>query len=498
MSGQRQQPPAAWLGILSAALLIAVVTLIVLPLRNHAPAAALGVAYLLVVLVISVAWRAWLGVVTALACAVAFNFFHLPPTGSFTIKDSGNVTALVAFLVVAFAVIAVAQLAQRRALEAERRRAEADLAAQAARVLLGEGDLHEGLALVAERLAGALGLPSAAVVVGPEPEVDPRRATFALGDAGWLVVPAQLPKGLAAELSERIAPALAPVLAAALERARLQGEVVETAALRQSDVAKTAVLRAVSHDLRSPLTAIVTAGEALRSPTLHEDERDELADVVVSEGSRLSRLIEKLLDLSRLQSGTGRQRVEPISLEEVLHAAADEVGGDFELSLGELPPLRADAAQLERAFANLLENAARYSAGEPVKVRARALHNRVVVRVVDRGPGIPRAQQERIFEPFHRGTDQAHTGAGLGLAIVRGLVEANGGRVSVESLPGQGASFIVELPLEPAEPDAPAAASGSAAAAATGAAPLSGGAAAAAAVAASSPAAAGRAGSGRA
>jgi two-component system sensor histidine kinase KdpD len=448
MLGLRQQPPAAWLGILTAALLIAVVTLVVQPLRNHAPAASLGVAYLLVVLVVSVLWPAWVGALTALACATAFNFFHLPPTGTFAIHDSGNVTALVAFLAVAVAVITVAQLAQRRALEAERRRAEADLAAQAARVLLGEGDLQEGLALVSERIAAALSLPSAAVVVAP-PEPDPRREAFALGDAGWLVVPAGLPRGLRDELRERFAPALAPVLAAALERARLQGEVVETAALRQSDVAKTAVLRAVSHDLRSPLTAIVTAGEALRSPRLDAGERAELADVVVSEGSRLSRLIEKLLDLSRLQAGTERRRVALISLDEVLHAAADEVDGVFDLSIGELPSVRGDAAQLERAFANLLENAARYSGGQPVKVRARALHNRVVVRVVDRGPGIDRAHQQRIFEPFHRGDDDAHQGAGLGLAIVRGLIEANGGRVSVESLPGQGASFVVELPLEP-------------------------------------------------
>lgn len=453
MLGLRQQPPAAWVGILTAALLITVVTLVVLPLRNHAPAASLGVAYLLVVLVVSVLWPVWVGLLTAAACAIAFNFFHLPPTGTFAIHDSGNVTALIAFLVVATAVIAVAQLAQRRALEAERRRAETDLAAQAARVLLGEGDLEEGLALVSERLAAALALPSAAVVVGPAPDPDPRREAFALGDAGWLVVPADLAPALRAQLRERIAPALAPVLAAALERARLEGEVVETAALRQSDVAKTAVLRAVSHDLRSPLTAIVTAGEALRSPALDAGERAELAEVVVSEGSRLSRLIDKLLDLSRLQAGTDRRRVEPISLDEVLHAAADEVEGRFELSVGELPPVRADAAQLERAFANLLENAARYSGGQPVKVRARALHNRVVVRVVDRGPGIDRAEQQRIFEPFHRGGGD-HAGAGLGLAIVRGLIEANGGRVSVESLPGQGASFVVELPVEPVAAEA--------------------------------------------
>ncbi len=296
-------------------------------------------------------------------------------------------TALIAFLVVAIAVIAVAQLAQRRALEAERRRAEADLAAQAARVLLGEGDLDEGLALVAERLAGRAVAPVGGGRRRRPAGPDPRREAFALGEAGWLVVPAGLPRAMRDELRERIAPALAPVLAAALERARLQGEVVETAALRQSDVAKTAVLRAVSHDLRSPLTAIVTAGEALRSPTLEAGERGELADAVVSEGTRLSRLIDKLLDMSRLQAGTDRRRVEPIALDEVLYAAAEDVEGRFELSVGELPAVRADAAQLERAFANLLENAARYAGGEPVKVRARALHNRVVVRVVDRGPG---------------------------------------------------------------------------------------------------------------
>ncbi len=456
MLGLRQEPPAAWLGILTAALLVALTTALIVPLKEHAPAASLGVVYLLAVLVVSTFWPLWLGLATAVASAAAFNYFHLPPTGRFTIDDSQNWVALGSLLTVAVAASSVAQIARRRAHEADMRRREADLAAQTARLLLGEGDLRDGLALVAERLAGALGLSSAAIVVGPAP-TDERREAFALGDAGWLVVPAGLPAAVRERLASRVAPALAPVLAAALERERLQGEVVETAALRQSDVAKTAVLRAVSHDLRSPLTAMVTAGEALRSPALEPGEREELAGVVVDEGTRLSRLIEKLLDLSRLQAGTGAPRAEAISLEEVLRAAADDAealqrGARFELSIGELPPLRADAAQLERAFANLLENAARYSAGQPVSVRARALHNRVLVRVVDRGPGIPRAEQERIFAPFHRGDGAGgHRGAGLGLAIVRGLVEANGGRVWVESLPGQGSSFVVELPLERVE-----------------------------------------------
>jgi two-component system sensor histidine kinase KdpD len=451
MLGLRQDPPSAWLGILAAAALVAVTTALLYPLEQLAPPESLGVAYVLGVLVVSTFWPAWLGVLTALASAAAFNFFHIPPTGRFTIASSEHWVALLVFLIVALAASSVAQIARMRAQEAEMRRREADLAAETARLLLGEGELRDGLALVADRLAGALGLASAAIAVG-EPPDDPRREAFALGDAGHLVVPAGLPDDVRQRLRTRISPALTPVLAAALERAALQAEVVETASLRQSDVAKTAVLRAVSHDLRSPLTAMVTAGEALRSPVLASDDREELASVVVDEGSRLSRLIEKLLDLSRLQSGTGRRRPELVELDDLLHVAADELEGvgRFELSIGELPPVRADAGQLERALVNLLENAARYSGGQPVSVRARALHNRVVVRVVDRGPGIPRAEQQRIFEPFYQGdAASGGGGSGLGLAIARGLIESNGGRLWVESLPGQGATFVVELPLEP-------------------------------------------------
>ena len=162
------------------------------------------------------------------------------------------------------------------------------------------------------------------------------------------------------------------------------------------------------------------------------------------EAERLSRLVDNLLDMSRLEARTAEPRVEWCSIEEVLLAAVDDVAlpaGTFALALDpDLPLIRADAAQLERAFANLLENSARYSGGHPVSVRARVVGPRVLVRVVDRGPGVPAAETARIFEPFYRapGAANGHRGSGLGLAIVRGFVEANGGRVWVESLPGQG------------------------------------------------------------
>jgi K+-sensing histidine kinase KdpD len=247
--------------------------------------------------------------------------------------------------------------------------------------------------------------------------------------------------------------AVQATLALLLDRERLQAATIETEALRRSDEVKTTLLRAVSHDLRSPLTAIMAAGEALGGERLSESDRRALAAAVSGEATRLSGLVDKLLDLSRLEAGQSQPRPDWCSIDEVVAAAVDDLGprGDLvRVSLdSDLPFVRADAAQLERAIANLLENAVRFSAGEEALVRARALANRVVIRVVDRGPGIPPEDLDAVFEPFYqRPDDRPQEGSGLGLAIVRGLVEVNGGRVWAESVPGQGTTFVIEMPLE--------------------------------------------------
>ena len=258
-------------------------------------------------------------------------------------------------------------------------------------------------------------------------------------------------------------PALEALLAAALERDRLQAEVVETRALRRSDELKTALLRSVSHDLRTPLTAIMTAGSALVEGEISRADREELGRAIVEESERLTALVEKLIDLSRLQAGAAEPRREWCSVDEILRETAgglDPSGSDFSFAIDkDLPLVRADEAQLERAFANLLENAARFSGGQKVSVRARVVGERLMIRVVDRGPGIPQHELTRVFEPFYRGSAQraGHTGSGLGLAIVKGFIEANGGHVWAESLPGQGTSFVVALPVEPAAAAASAA-----------------------------------------
>jgi two-component system sensor histidine kinase KdpD len=460
-------PPPRRVGAVVAVALVALCTLIVYPLKQIAPVVSLGVVYLLAVLLVSVTWGAGLGIATALLSAFAFNFFHLPPVGDLTISDSSNWVALVAFVVAAGLASSVAEVTRARAREADERRREADLAAEMARLLLRGNSLRETLPTAAARLAHALELSSAAIDLEAV-DGDERHVAFALRDGasrlGTLVVPAGTPERNLRRLQERVVPALEALLSAALEREGLQGEVVETAALRRADVVKTALLRAVSHDLRSPLTAIVTAGEALALDGLQAQERSELASVILEESGRLARLVDNLLDLSRLQAGAAEPRREWTSIEEVVRAALDELGGregEWSLSIDrELPLVLADPTQMERAIVNVLENARRHSGGHPVSVRARAVrgigggagdgHGKLIVRVVDRGPGIPPAQLERVFEPFYRaGTASGgHRGSGLGLAIARGFAEANGGELHVESLPGQGATFVFELPLE--------------------------------------------------
>jgi two-component system sensor histidine kinase KdpD len=481
------EPPSRRVGVIVALALVALSTVIIFPLKHVAPVVSLSVVYIPAVLIASVTWGVWFGLATAVLSAAAFNFFHLPPVGEFTIRDSSNWVALVTFVVVAGIASSVAEVARARTRDAQERRREADLAAEMARLLLRGNNLAEALPTAAARLAQTLELNSAAIEMDAV-EADERTVAFPLRDGtrrlGTVLVGADSSEASLRRLQERVVPALEALLSAALERETLLGGVVETAALRRADTVKTALLRAVSHDLRSPLTAISAAGEAVASPSLSPPEREELAAVIQEETRRLARLVDNLLDLSRLEAGAAEPRLEWTSIEELIRAAMDELAvrpEEVTLSIDrDLPLVRVDAVQMERAFVNVLENARRHSGGHPVSIRARAVRSlggvprptadgedggaersdaerprgdRMIVRIVDRGPGIPPAQLERVFEPFYRaGTPTSgHRGSGLGLAIARGFAEANAGSLYVESLPGQGATFVFEFPLEEPE-----------------------------------------------
>ncbi len=442
------------IGVLAAGVLVAISTGLVYPLKQVTSVSSLGVVYLLAVVIVSAFWGAWLGVATAVLSAAAFNFFHIPPVGRFTVADSRNWIALVTFFVAAIVTSTVSERARMRAIEAERRRAEADLTAAMAQLLLPRTGVEDALALIGRRLAQVFELPWATIALD-EQSGDARRLAIPLvvGERrlGTLLVPATIPARSASRLREPIVPTLSAMLGMVLERERLIGEAVQTEGLRRSEAVKTAVLRAVSHDLRSPVTAMVAAGAAVRAPNLTDAERDELGGLVVDEGARLARLIDDLLDLSKLEAHTAAPRLAACSVDEVIDAAlaAQPPEASIDVRIDpEVQPVRADFVQIERVLANLLENARRYSDGEPVIIRARPVGNRVIIRVIDQGPGIPSADQDRIFEPFYQADSAGatHSGSGLGLAIAKGFVEANGGRIWVESTPGSGSTFVVELP----------------------------------------------------
>jgi len=254
------------------------------------------------------------------------------------------------------------------------------------------------------------------------------------------------------EALARIAAPLAGLLDVAVERERVGEQAAEAEAARRADVAKTAILHAISHDLRSPLTAISTAASAMEG-TFSEDDRRELLAVLRAEADRLERLVADLLDLSRIEAGAVHPQSDWCDLADTVASAAEQVRarqGEHPIELRidrDLPLVHADPVQIERVFANLIENAVKFSpAGSPVVVTGSAGGGRVTVRVVDHGPGIAAGERKHVFEPFHRGR-HAGAGSGLGLAICRGFVEANGGQIRLQAGTGRGTAFAVAFPL---------------------------------------------------
>jgi two-component system sensor histidine kinase KdpD len=254
------------------------------------------------------------------------------------------------------------------------------------------------------------------------------------------------------EAIERVGESIGRLIDVAVERDRVSEWAAENEAARRAEVAKTAILHAISHDLRSPLTAITTAGSTL-ALGVSDAERDELIEVIETESARLAKLVDDLLDLSRIESGAVAPQADWCDLHDVVASAAAHASQEHPIEFrlpAELPLVRADAAQLERVFSNLIENAVKFSPpGAPVQITGGASAGRVAVRVADRGSGIPRRYRSQVFEPFFRGRGpgDADAGSGLGLAICRGFVEANGGRIVLQTGRDTGTIFTVSFPV---------------------------------------------------
>ena len=446
-----------WLtGLAAGAAAVTLVTVAIEIFDGFAPVLSLGVLYVFAVLPIAVIWGPAPAVPVAIASMLAFNFFFLPPLYTFTLADRQNWFALAVYVATAIVVGGLASRYRSRGDTAEQREREAALLADIAALLLRGADLEQELRGIEERTAEVLGVSSVSIVLSERPrgpaDAAPHPLTVEGRDIGAVFVPELEEPPLATR--RRLLPALASLLAVARERETLAREALEAETLRRSDTIKTAVIQAVSHDLRTPLATIQQALDGLESGdlVLSADDRAALLETIRVEHRRLKRFVENLLDLSRLQAGAATSRRELWTADELVAQALEELEGAERVAITiapELPPIRVDAAQIQRALVNLLENAIRLSpSGEAVHVRLTATRQEVLIRVTDHGPGIPEAERERVFEPFHRVAGRGdERRAGLGLAIARGFATANDGRLWLESREGQGASFVLALPL---------------------------------------------------
>ncbi len=410
----------------------------------------------------------------AVVASLLLNYYFTPPIHYWTIAEANNWLALGVFIAVGLAVSWVVDTTARRTKQAARANAESELlVTTAGSILRGQGALDALL----ERTREAFGMQSACLLERQDGSTAPARGPA----ADWHLVacsgeaPARRPDAAEVDVpvtdtlslaltglplraeDRRVLGAFAAYAAVALEQQRLAAEAEAAKPIAAADKMRTALLTAVSHDLRSPLASAKAAITSLRSPDMHWDAADteELLATADESLDRLTRLVGNLLDMSRLQAGALSLFPRPTGLDEIVALALDDLGPsgrDITVEIPELlPAVRADPAILERVVVNLSENALRYSpAGKAPLLTASSLGDRVELRVVDRGPGIPEDDRERMFVPFQRlGDTDNTTGVGLGLALSRGLTEAMGGTLTAEDTPGGGLTMTVSLPAAP-------------------------------------------------
>jgi two-component system sensor histidine kinase KdpD len=470
------------MGYVLAALLCPLLTLVLANLRGDLNLTSDVLAFLVAVIVVALVGGFVPAILVAIAGSLLLNYYFTPPVHKWTIAEANNALALVVFVAVGLVVSTVVDQAARRTRQAARASAESELlVTTAGSVLRGQ----RAVSAVLDRVREAFGMQSVTLL-----ECTPSQSTAARNPtSGWRAVahsgeppvtrPAdadvEVPVGETMSLAlrgrtlpasdRRVLGAFAAYAAAALEQQRLTAEAEAARPIAEADRMRTALLAAVSHDLRTPLASAKAAVTSLRSADVQWDEhdRDELLATADESLDRLTHLVDNLLDMSRLQAGALSVFPRPAGLDEVVARALDDlgaVGHTVKVEIPDsLPAVRVDPGILERVIVNLTQNALRYSPeGKPPLLIASSLSDRVELRVVDRGPGIPKSKRDRIFVPFQRlGDTDNTTGVGLGLALSRGLTEAMGGTLEPEETPGGGMTMTLSLPAVPAPAGAQAA-----------------------------------------
>ncbi|MFZ0639989.1 MAG: DUF4118 domain-containing protein [Candidatus Acidiferrales bacterium] len=475
-----QRQAARFIGALSIVVAITLFYRKALPDVNQTTVA---LSFLLAILAVSAVWGMAVSAFMSVAAMLAFNYFFLPPIGTFTVADPQNWVALFAFLVTAIVGSQLSGRIRKEAHASNQRRREIEKLYTLSQKLLGEGNVIQLLNAIPNHIVEAFEAGAAALFLADKQKfyrsgfgaahVDEERMRTAFSrdepfiDAGGGFCYAPIRLGLrplgsvgisGSPLSWQTLEAMGTLVGIAIERARAVEQLSKTEADRQGERLKSALLDSITHDFRTPLTSIKASVTSLLSNRhANPSQQHELLTVIDEESDRLNHLVEEASEMAQLEAGEFVLDLSAVPVQELVDAALAQCRNALgsrevraELPAG-LPPVRADLGRAKEVLAQLLENANLYSPKDrPVIITAEATANSILISVADQGPGIDEPEQGMIFDKFYRGKDQRYLvqGTGMGLPIAKAIVEAHGGSISVTSQLGHGSVFSFTLPID--------------------------------------------------
>jgi len=463
-----------------AVVLAAVALVTTAAFKSHVNQTTVALMFLVMVLLTSAYWGLRYALVMAVVATAAFNFFFLPPMGTFTIADPQNWVALFAFLVTALVASNLAERARREAEGAKQRRREVERLYGLSQRLLASDNVLELLNALPKYVQDNFSVGSVVAMAADHPTVyrssldavfeeSVLRSTLLRGEpitqGGVSYVPLRLGMrtlgalGVAgADLSRETLDALGSLAGLAIERARALEALSKHRAEQEHERLRTALLDSVTHEFRTPLTSIKASVTTLQSgASLDESGRRDLLAVIDEETDRLNRLVGEAAEMAQLDSGMFKLDLQPHPIQDPLQPAMEDARTSLEKHPVEVivapnaPRVRMDLERIREVLMHLLENAGKYSeAGTPIKITSEVQGDKLVTSIADRGPGIDSFEQSLIFEKFYRGQHQRYSapGTGMGLAIAKVIVEAHGGTIGVVSQLGNGSVFSFSLPVE--------------------------------------------------
>lgn len=467
------------------AVIIVVAIVLVYRYVLHTNPATVGFTFLLAVLIVSASWGLRHAIFLSVAATLAYNFFFLPPVGTFTIADPQNWVALFAFLITAVIASQLSEKARREAWNANRRRTELERLYAFSQQMLATDNVLALVNGIPQQIIRNFGGNACGMYLAERKKVyysdlaaqsliadEDLKRTTSLGESSGsrehrlLLVPLRVgvktvgALGIAgAEIGHDTLDAVTSLISIAVERAGAVEKLAHAEASRESERLRSILLDSVTHDFRTPLTAIkVSAQSLLGAAELDESARRELLTVIDEESDRLNRLVGEAAEMAQLDAGALELRIELHRIQEAIQAALESSKNVLSKHVVEvkadkkLPPVKIDLRRIEEVIAQLLDNAAKYSPpNTKITIESRLEDRTLVTSVADQGLGIDEFDQALIFDKFYRGRGQRSKiqGTGMGLAIAKAIVEAHGGKISIVSQLGKGSVFTFSLPLAP-------------------------------------------------